>query len=288
VTGEATTWLDAPPPLPRVYARAAAGARSRRPRTLPPSRLGLRLPDAGRDRLAGYDRVCGFRLSDEVPPTWPHVLGFPLQMALMARRDFPFALPGVVHLRNVVVWAGPLRTDSALEVEVHAEALAAHPKGTTVDLVTQVRAADEPVWWGRSTYLSRGRAAVDTGDAAPAPASVEVDERQRALWRVPADIGRRYARVSGDINPIHQNALAAKAFGFPAAIAHGMWLQARLLSSYGPTLPLAGGCDVAFRSPVLLPSSVRLHDRAVAPGAWDVELRSVAGRVHLSGSIRPA
>jgi acyl dehydratase len=211
-------------------------------------------------------------------------------MALMAGRDFPFALPGVVHLRNVVVWAGPLRTGSALEVEVYAEALAAHPKGTTVDLVTQVRADDEPVWWGRSTYLSRGRAAVDagSGEAAPAPAPVEVDERPRALWRVPADTGRRYARVSGDINPIHQNALAAKAFGFPAAIAHGMWLQARLLSSYGPTLPLAGGCDVAFRSPVLLPSSLRLHDRAVAPGAWDVELRSGAGRVHLSGSIRPA
>ena len=286
-----TTWLDTAPALPGRYAAAAAGARARRPDELPATRLGLRLPDAGRDALPSYDRVCGFRLTDAVPPTWPHVLGFPLQMALMTDRSFPFALPGLVHLRNAITWRRPLAAVEPVQVEVHADRIAPHPKGSTVDLVTRLRSGDEEVWTGRSSYLARGRSIGDV-DAATAPGvdvedGVDVDERPRAVWRVPADTGRRYARVSGDINPIHLNPLAAKAFGFPRAIAHGMWLQAEVLAWYGAALPSAGSCVVSFRSPVLLPSRVRVHDRLVAPGAWDVELRSGADRVHLAGTIRP-
>ena len=50
-------------------------------------------------------------------------------------------------------------------------------------------------------------------------------------WRLPGDLGRRYAAVSGDRNPIHLYALTAKAFGFPRQIAHGMWSKARCLAA---------------------------------------------------------
>lgn len=40
------------------------------------------------------------------------------------------------------------------------------------------------------------------------------DARANAVWRVSADVGRRYATVSGDVNPIHLSALAARALGF--------------------------------------------------------------------------
>src|SRR6478736_7296314 len=75
------------------------------------------------------------------------------------------------------------------------------------------------------------------------------------IWRVPADQGRRYAAVSGDVNPIHLNPLAAKAFGFPRAIAHGMWTMAHALASVEARLPERYAVDVAFRAPVLLPSA---------------------------------
>ena len=80
------------------------------------------------------------------------------------------------------------------------------------------------------------------------------------MLRVPDDIGRRYAAVSGDVNPIHLNPLAAKAFGFPRAIAHGMWTHARSLAALEGRLP-AGPLTVRaqFAKPVLLPSTVALH-----------------------------
>ena len=39
-------------------------------------------------------------------------------------------------------------------------------------------------------------------------------------WRLSGDLGRRYAAVSGDHNPIHLYPLTAKALGFPRQIAH--------------------------------------------------------------------
>jgi acyl dehydratase len=172
---------------------------------------------------------------------------------------------------------------------VHAERLAAHPKGAQVDLVTEVTevaAGADSVWRGRSTYLARG-ATAPPGDAfEPAPPAGAGDGPPAAVWQVAADAGRRYARVSGDVNPIHLHPLAARAFGFPRAIAHGMWTAARALAALQGRLPDALVFDVAFASPVLLPSTVELHT-CRASGGWDLDVRGAgSGRVHLRAAVR--
>ena len=99
---------------------------------------------------------------------------------------------------------------------------------------------DELAWEGFATMLKRGQGAED----APRDPEFE-DPPVTAQWRVPGDIGRRYAAVSGDRNPIHMHALSAKAFGFPRAIAHGMWTKARCLAAL--RLPDALEADVRFK-----------------------------------------
>ena len=51
---------------------------------------------------------------------------------------------------------------------------------------------------------------------------------------------------------------SAKPFGFPRAIAHGMWTKARCLSSL--RLPDAFTADVRFKKPILLPSKVKFGE----------------------------
>jgi len=77
-----------------------------------------------------------------------------------------------------------------------------------------------------------------------------------ATWSLPGDLGRRYGSVSGDLNPIHVHPLSARLFGFPSAIAHGMWTAARCLAALQPRLPQAFTVEVAFRKPILLPARV--------------------------------
>jgi len=268
------------PSLARLFVQAAATSRGRGG-PLPPTVVRRRGVAVDRDHLLRYQRVCGFAGADLLPHTYPHVLGFPLQVALMAERTFPLPLPGLVHLENEITVHRPLTADDRLDVSVRAEGLRAHAKGQVVDLVTEVDAEGRRVWEGRSTYLRRGRAG---SEATPRPAAPELPDRPPvAVVRVPGGQGRTYAAVSGDVNPIHLHPWSAKAMGFPRAIAHGMWTAARTLAQLGQRA--AGACTshVWFGRPVLLPSTVELvvDDRSQPVVAG---LRSVgdAARVHLA------
>jgi acyl dehydratase len=236
--------------------------------------------EADPEHLAAYDRVCGFRLRDELPPTFAHVLAFDLALALMTDRSFPFGVMGLVHVRNRIVAHRPLRLGEPLHLRVRAQNLAAQPKGRTVDVVAEARVDGELAWEDVSTYLHR-----EAGSGAE-PRRTEPDPfaalPARARWTVGGDAGRRYAAVSGDRNPIHLHPLSAKLFGLPGPIAHGMWVKARCLAALENTLPASYAVDVRFRLPLPLPSRVTF---AAGDGGRFAVRAARDGRPHLEGSV---
>ncbi|WP_214366258.1 MaoC family dehydratase [Pseudonocardia sp. H11422] len=279
--------LAGAPALGPLYAKAALGAvlPGDRARAVPDRTLVREDVAVDVEHLAAYARVSGFALDGPLPLTYPHVLAFGLQIALMADRSFPLPLPGLVHVRNRIVAARAIDPGERLRVAVHAENLAAHPKGAQVDLVAHVDSGGERVWSGRSTYLARGAHAPE-GEPATGPEPPAVTGGPPSVvWRVPDDAGRRYARVSGDVNPIHLHPLTARAFGFPRAIAHGMWTAARAVAALQGRLPGAATFDVVFGKPVLLPSTVELRTRPVADG-WGLSVAARSGAEHLRAVVR--
>lgn len=284
-----TVTLTKAPALPRLFAEALLTARRHHGPGLPDTELALHDVTVDRDHLAAYARVCGFRVGGPLPPTYLHVLAFPLQMQLMTDRTFPFPLAKVVHLRNVLVQRRPVDADERPSLRVRAERLAEHSRGAQVDLVAEATVGTEPVWSGRGTYLFRSAEAPAGGpsyDEEPAPEPT-LPDRPSAVWQVPADTGRRYAAVSGDVNPIHLHPLAARLAGYPKAIVHGMWTAARVLAAVDSRLPDALVADLTFRKPLLLPSTVELLAGRVDDG-WDLGVRSRRdGKVHLTGTVRP-
>ena len=249
----AVTTVKSIPALGPIYAKAALPGKGGGS-SLPDVTLRLEGHAIDRSDLLEYQRICGFNNSDVLPHTYPHVVGFPLQMQLMSGKGFPLPLMGLVHVENVITVHREIRFDEALDITVHAEALRPHPKGKVVDLVTEVDVEGERVWEGRSTYLARGKGDADAERGAQPPAIPT--GQAAATWSLPANLGRTYGLVSGDINPIHMSGLTAKAMGFPSAIAHGMWTYARVLGAIGPRT--SGPCTshVWFKKPVLLPAKV--------------------------------
>ncbi len=241
------------PSLGPIYAKAALPGKATG-KDLPDTRLRLTGHTVDREDLLEYERICGFNNSDVLPHTYPHVVGFPLQMQLMSAKGFPLPLMGLVHVENVITVHREIRFDEELDIAVSAENLRAHPKGKVVDLVTEVDVAGERVWEGRSTYLARGRGDADAERGAQPP-SIPTGHAA-AKWSLPGDLGRTYGLASGDINPIHMSGVTAKAMGFPQAIAHGMWTYARTLAAIGAVT--SGPCTshVWFKKPVLLPGKV--------------------------------
>jgi acyl dehydratase len=281
----AVTVLESAPNLGALYAKAAVTARGRGG-DLPDTHLARHGVAVDRDHLAEYARVCRLPLGDILPATYPHMLTFPLQMALMSDRSFPLALPGLVHVRNRIEALRAVRADEHLDLEVWAERFAGHRSGASVDLCATVSSGGQEVWRSRSTYLARGAKAPAGAPEAEIDVPVGPLDRVVATWRIPDDAGRRYAKVSGDENPIHLSGLTAKLFGFKRAIAHGMWVEARVLGALAGRLPEAAEIDVAFKKPLLLPSTVTLSTAEVA-GGWDVAVRNAtAGTDHMLGTIR--
>ena len=274
----------------------------------PDHELALEGVSVDRDHLAAYDRVCGFRLSDELPATYVHVLAFPLSLRLMTERDFPLPIVGLVHIENRIVQSRPVGASEELALRVRAERMRPHDKGTQIDLVGEASVDGEVVWTGVSTYLRRGGGSGgdSNGDAAgsaseePSVGSPQTglgeapDERPApplrpsATIRVPDDIGRRYAAVAGDRNPIHLHSLSAKLFGFPRAIAHGMWLKARALAMLEGRLDGPLDVQVRFKKPLLLPAKVELSS-GYEDGRFAIAVHSAKdGSPHLTGTVSVA
>jgi hypothetical protein len=277
--------LDSPPSLTALYPRAVGVPLLRRlpglgaGRELPDTMLEVRDVETDPGHLAAYNEVCGFSRDGVLPPTYPHIVAFPLAVRIMAERAFPFPLLGLVHIGNEIVQHRPIGTTEPLTVRVRAQDLEPHDRGTQFAMAAEARVGQELVWSSRNVYLHRhgtasGGSSSGRDRELPAPA--------RAHWRVPADIGRRYGAVSGDRNPIHLHGWSARLFGMPRPIAHGMWVKARCLAELEPVLPDAFSVDVRFKLPLFLPAQVAFGVRD--GGAFEVHDAS-SGKPHLSGAL---
>ncbi|MEV4600410.1 MaoC/PaaZ C-terminal domain-containing protein [Amycolatopsis sp. NPDC049253] len=259
---------------PKALLRRGGGS------TLPDTELVRPSVTASAEHVAAYAEVCGFRYSDVLPATYPHMLVFGLQMALMTEPGFPFPLLGLVHVANSITVRRPLSLTETFSARVRAENLRPHEKGRQFDMVSELWAGTELVWSEVSTYLRRS-----SSPGSSRPRASLVAPTPTALWTVPADIGRRYADVSGDRNPIHLHPLTARLFGFPRAIAHGMWTKARALASFEGRLPDAYTVDVRFKQPVLLPARAAFTAWPTDEG-WAFELWNARKpKPHLDGVI---
>ena len=239
-----------------------------------------------RAHLAAYSEVCGFPLKETLPVTYPHLLAFGLHMAIMTDGSFPFPAIGTVHLENSITQHRPILATERLQVTARPDHLRPHPKGTVFDLLTTVHSGGEPVWEETSTFLRLGKG--DRDAASSALDGLEQPESTGTAWKLAGDLGRRYAAVSGDHNPIHLYALTAKAFGFPRQIAHGMWSKARCLAALDGRLPDAVTTEVAFKKPILLPGTVTFGSARRADGYAFALARPKDGMPHLLGRFRPA
>ncbi|MEL0028108.1 MAG: MaoC family dehydratase [Perlucidibaca sp.] len=269
-----------------LYAKAVIGGFGRKGGDLPDLEIVLNGHQIDRSHLADYNRVCGFALRDTVPSTYLHILTFPLQMVLMTDASFPFALMGLVHVRNRIEQLRPVNSSETLNFRTRVGNPQQHDKGITFDLISEAYVGSEKVWVDYSTYLRR-QAAPKKAPAGDKPAKPAKADRPvaGAIWTVPADIGRRYGAVSGDRNPIHLYAATAKLLGFPQAIAHGMWTKAACLAAMESRLPDAYSVDVQFKLPVLLPAKVAFNSEPTADGFRFTVNDARKGKPHVAGTI---
>lgn len=289
-----TEVLEESPSLGLLYVKAALSAvpganrlpgisSSPRGDTVPALRLELHEIGTDLEHVDAYREVCRFAAREVLPATYPHLLAFPLHLRLMTEPTFPFPAIGAVHISNRIEQRRPIGVHEELDLAVWAERLAPHRRGRTVTVVSEVTVDQQVVWREETVLLSRGR-----GEDGGSEVHGDVPEQAPAgpgQWSLPGSLGRRYAAVSGDRNPIHLFDVTAKALGFRRHIAHGMWTTARSVAELDNRLPASYAVEVAFRKPIELPGRVTFGARQ-RDTCLDFGVQSTSGNAHLLGRVR--
>jgi len=228
-----------------------------------------------------------------LPVTYPHVLAGPLHMALLTHRRFVVRLLGLIHVANEIHQIRPLPEIGTYRTRVWVDGFRDGDRGHEFELFTEFEDSLGTAWHEKATLLAR-RAASGAQAARSARQTLRYekatdgDSPVTAIIEAPISVGLRYGWISRDLNPIHLSDRGARLFGFPAAVAHGMWSMARSLAALGaaPLVPPVR-IHVDFKLPMFLPSTAQLEH-------WPHDGRNVfvlkdgeGQRPHLAGSTRP-
>ncbi len=281
---------------PAVWPSLARALLARRPlllaagETIPSleARLAPAVPDAA--HLDAYRELCGFEPDQRLPITYPHVLAGSLHLALLTSDAFPLRLLGLVHLRSRIEAQRAIGQREPIDLRCRVGGHRESARGQEFELYTEARAGGQLAWTETSTLLARR-----TGSRTARPPLVAATARaapegaSTTQFHLGADLGRRYARVSGDYNPIHLSVLTARLFGFRRAIVHGMWSLARIAAELQPRVSGGGAVlEVAFKLPVLLPARVSLRAWPRERGLSFALLDEAGERPHATGTFGAA
>lgn len=296
-----TLQFASPPGIWANYTRVLTG---RKPRIMPAGATVPRIEATlapiriDPDHLARYAAICGMPRTDVVPIAFPHMLASGMHLAMLSSPAFPVSVLGIVHLQNRIERlhaqdpAEPMALRSWIEGHRDTEL------GHEFELQTEGTTAGEVIWRETCVFLARGLRAPRARVLAAERAREREREREAAAdsqplrtsrFTAPAGLGRRYAVVSSDYNPIHLGDLAAKPFGFRKAITHGMWSLARCAAEAGEADARgAVTLDVTFKAPVFMPAELLFESRT-APGSVLFTMKdATSDKPYLAGELRTA
>ena len=213
-----------------------------------------------RNNLNAYAATCGLAVSGHLPPLYPHIISAPIHTTMLSHKDFPLPMMGSIHHRNHIIQHRQIHTDETLDIFCNVETKRNISKGLEFDIMTNVTVSGEPVWDSITTVFIRGKFGEPDKPSELSNISSSPEAKLKAEWFVPAGTGRKYAKITGDYNPIHMSPLSAKLFGFKRDIAHGMWTLANAIGRMPLTLnnkPVK--IDAAFKGPMFMNNKAKLN-----------------------------
>ncbi|WP_339725182.1 MaoC/PaaZ C-terminal domain-containing protein [uncultured Paraglaciecola sp.] len=251
-------------------------------------------------RCRNFHQVVGWDLdSDRLHPCYLHSLAFPMHMMLLLLPEFPFPLLGLVQVNNQIIQERPIKKGERLSVTSCFEQLELHPKGWLFSIKVEFYNGSELVWKSISTNLfltKHGRQVNSIVQQSTDNFSYDIN----TSWQLEANLGRRYAKVSGDFNPIHLSKWSAMLFGFKQHIIHGMWTKSYCISELQKHNPKifnhAYLVNSAFKQPLYLPNQIEIFSQTSGSNSLSeglhfkvVGTKPVNGHqpLHLTGNIQP-
>jgi hypothetical protein len=239
-----------------------------------------------------HDTVAWQKHNKLCHPCFLHRLAFPLHLKLLLLHDFPFTILGLVHIENQIRQFRVIQVGEIVSISARFGQVVEHGKGWLFDIEVDVYVDSELVWQSISRNLYR-MARPLRATSQPEPEAKITPPEIRLDWKLGSDLGRQYARSSGDYNPIHLAKGLARLFGFKQHIVHGMWTKSKAISElyahHDLLFESAFEINTQFKQPLYLPSDANMliyKNSQVEPDlTFIVQSHNGSDHLHLTGSI---
>ncbi len=209
-----------------------------------------------REHLKSYINACNLNDDGTLPIFYPHVFTAPLQMAVVSHKDFPVSCLGILHYRNHIIQHRKIMADETLDVEVELVESRIVKQGVEFDYTIHLKSDGELVWESITTYLKKGRYGKNYSVSPNSDLIQPIGKPDNRIEHyIPAGIGKKYAKISSDFNPIHMSEILAKLFGYHKTVAHAFWAAGSgtgLLSEISYNAPIR--VDMTFKGPLFTDS----------------------------------
>lgn len=244
------------------------------------------LPEA---KIEVFRRMFAFENRSHLPITWPFTLAWLEHLKIFSREDFPLPVFGLIHLNNSIHQTRPIPVAAQVKLVCTLADAAITHRGYEFAALSKIYWDGDLVWQCRSGLLYRRKDPLLAPPTTRREKGSSVRPDVSESWDIPENMGRRYARVSGDYNPIHLHRLTAKFFGFRQPIIHGMWAlsqcAARLekISPRGES-PLTLECS--FKTPIFMPATVNFHCQEEQDGLYFGVYDKDSVKPHVLGKLK--
>lgn len=223
------------------------------------------IPAPTAKHLNRYQQAFNGFISD-VPLAMLYCIAQRAHLSQMLDDSFPWPAPGLVHVSNKIERHQVISAQTAFQlvskVKVPKRGPDVSPRRLRPQFVVEFWQNNEKVATCSSVYqVMNGQSS--SSEKKP-PTAIKPFEpgtgwENLSHWQLGSGMGRRYARISGDFNPIHLHPLVSRWFGFEKPIIHGMYMMARAQAELEKRQQKAVTyIDVTFKRPVILPARVQL------------------------------
>jgi len=193
------------------------------------------------ERLAAYDAAVG----DEGSIIFPVTLVKDPFVKLFEDPDFNGELSRMVHGEQVFVFHRPLKAWDLITPRGRVLGIEDKSSGQILNLGQRIYCEGELVVEMESRLFFRGESKGEK--SAPPPPAARPAATSTSTVTVAAELPRRYAEASGDMNPIHVDKTFAQSAGFKDVILHGLGTLALVARTF-PQRPKR--LQVRFAKPV--------------------------------------
>ena len=249
-----------------------------------------------------YQKYCdmvGWDARRPLHPCYLQMLSLPLQLKCLTTPKSPFPVMGLVHMGNRIRLSHTYEIGVPVHLYASYSGVRQHHRGWEIDITVSGRQERQRIYEATASYLVRVNAAHveperNWSRRAQDDAPLVLPEGMAVCGELAAGrgTGRRYAALSGDVNPIHLSRLSASVLGFRKAIAHGMWSLAAtgsviLKDAWQDPAPQSGSVLLQnrFMSPLMLPGKAQVYATPQGSEREFIVTNTSLSAAHLQGTL---